>query len=168
MKKIITLFLSTIYLIIVIFSTLYILKLNKYNVSEFGNYSFFKIENNLIITNKRQKINTSDKVFYYDTYSKNVSIKEQKVIKIEKINNIETIYTLESKHLLSNRYLLGNSNCIIISHLGTVISIITSTLGYLLFIVLPILFILIYFIHNLRIELKNKKCGVINEESIKK
>ena len=157
MKKIMTIFIFSVYLIIVITTTIYVLNINKYNLSVIGNYSFITNEDNsLTILDKNKIININDEVYYYDTYGKHITINKQKVINKE-INNSETIYTLENKNLLSYDYLIGNSYGINIPILGLIINIISSTLGYLVFIVLPILFILIYFTYSLRMEIKNAK-----------
>lgn len=157
MKKIITVFILSIYLVIVITTTIYVLNINKYNLSVIGNYSFIpNNDNSLTILDKNKTVNVNDEVYYYDTYGKYITINKQKVINKE-INNEETIYTLENKNLLSYNYLIGNSNGINIPILGSIIKIISSTLGYLIFIVLPILFTLIYFTYKLRMEIKNAK-----------
>ena len=156
MNKIIGIPLFTIYLLIVILITIYVLNINKYNTSEIGNYTFIIDNNNLTIINKKNKININDIVYYYDIYSKNKNINKQKIIKKEILNNEETIYTLEDKHLLSSSYLIGNSEGLTIPIIGGIINIISSTLGYLIFIIIPILFSLIYFTHKLRIEIRNQ------------
>ena len=91
MNKIIGIPLFTIYLLIVILITIYVLNINKYNTSEIGNYTFIIDNNNLTIINKKNKININDIVYYYDIYSKNKNINKQKIIKKEILNNEETI-----------------------------------------------------------------------------
>ena len=158
MKRIISTTLFSIYLLIVITMTIYVLNINKYNISQIGSYSFLINDNNsLLILNKKQNININDEVYYYDTYGKYIDIRKSKIIKKEIINEKETLYTLENNNLLSNKYLIGNINGINIPILGKVIDVLSSTLGYLVFIVLPILFILIYFTYNLKMEIKNSK-----------
>lgn len=157
MKKLIVILLTTIYLFIIIISTTCVLTINKYNISQIGKYSFVNENSSLLIINKNRIINENDEIYYYDTYSKDITVKKQTVTKIEKINEIETLYTLEDKHLLSSKHLLGSSNCIKIPIAGSLLSFLTSTLGYLICIVLPILFILIYFTYNLRQELRKRK-----------
>lgn len=158
MKKIISIFIFSIYLLIVITMTIYVLNINKYNTSEISNYSFvIDDSNNLIIVNKKLEININDEVYYYDTYNKYITINKQKVIKKESLKNNEILYTLEDKHLLSSEYLIGNSNSPTIPLLGGIIKILSSTLGYLIFMVLPILFILIYFTYKLKMEIRNNK-----------
>lgn len=150
MKKIVLIFLSIIYFFIVLFLTIYVLNLNKYGVSKINNISFFVKDNNLIIIDKNKKINTNDEIYYYDTFTKEIKIEIDKVTKIEKVNEIETTYTLSNGHLLSSAHLIGNKDATIIPTIGLIISFLSSSLGYLLSIVIPILFILIFFIYRLR------------------
>ena len=157
MNKIISIPLFTIYLLIVIFMTIYVLNINKFNTSEIGSMTFVINENNdLIIINKNKEIEVNDNIYYYDIYNRDKNINKQKIIKKETINDVDVIYTLEDKHLLSNTYLIGNSKGLKIPVLGGLIKILSSTLGYLIFIVIPILFILIYFTHKLRMEIRNQ------------
>lgn len=158
MKRIISILLFSIYLLIVVSMTVYVLNINKYNISQIGNYSFLiNNDNSLLILNKKQNINVNDEVYYYDTYSKYININKSKIIKKEIVNENEILYTLENNNLLSKKHLIGNSNGIHIPILGKIIDILSSTLGFLVFIVLPLLFILIYFTYSLRMEIKNNK-----------
>lgn len=158
MKRIISILLFSIYLLIVVSMTVYVLNINKYNISQIGNYSFLiNNDNSLLILNKKQNINVNDEVYYYDTYSKYININKSKILKKEIVNEHEIVYTLENNNLLSNNHLIGNSDGINIPILGKIIDILSSTLGFLVFIVLPILFILIYFTYSLRMEIKNNK-----------
>lgn len=165
MKKIATYIITSIYLIIVFFVTFYILTFNKFNVSDFGNITIFVSQDlegfqngNMVIANKKSNININDTIIFYDTYTSLFEINTQEVVKIEKVNNKESTYTLKDKHLLPSSYVISNINsCIKIPYAGYVLNILSSQLGYLVFIVLPILFFLIYLIHNLREELKKNR-----------
>ena len=158
MKRIISTILFSIYLLIVITMTVYVLNINKYNISQIGSYSFItNDDNSLLILNKKQNINIKDEVYYYDTYSKYININKSKITKKEIVNEMETLYTLDNNNLLSTRHLIGNSKGINIPILGKILDILSSTLGYLVFIVLPLLFILIYFTYSLKMEIRNSK-----------
>ena len=157
MNKIIGIPLFSIYLLIVIFMTVYVLNINKYNTSKIGSLTFIiEKSNDLIVINKKKNINVNDNIYYYDIYNQNNNISNQKVVKKEIIDKNNTVYTLEDKHLLSDIYLIGNSKVLSLPIIGGLIKILSSTLGYLIFIVIPILFALIYFTHKLRMEIRNQ------------
>lgn len=170
MKKFVRNTVIILYAIIAIGVTICLLSFNDYRVSEFGEYSLilaseeygenFK-SGDLVIANKKDKIEINDEVFYYNTYSKDMAVNYGKVTNIEKITNNEYTYTLEESTQLSSQYVLGNaSKCAKVPVLGMILRILESKWGFLLLIVLPSLIAFLYelweFIHELRDSMKNK------------
>lgn len=112
----------------------------------------------LVIAKKVNGIKVEDEILYYDTYTSKKHIKAQTIKEIQTLNEIENLYTLENEQLLSNNHIVGLvKDTTVIPHLGTILDIASSRLGYLLFFVLPILFFLIYLVHSLREEIKKDR-----------
>ena len=152
-----------IYLIIVVSVTTLLFSFNKFGIAEINNKTIFETkvykEGSLIIATKDiDKIKINDEIFYYNTLEIPTAIKVSKVTEIEKTNEEETTFTLDTKTKISSSKVIGKTkDAKIIPVLGTVLNILTSSLGYLLFIVLPILFLLIYLVYLLKTENAKRK-----------
>lgn len=78
MKKILTNLIFGIYVIIAVFVTVCLLSYNQFKVTEFGDYSLVIIDNDelspeyqkgdLVLVDKSKKIETGQRVFFYNTY----------------------------------------------------------------------------------------------------
>ena len=148
MKKFLKNVVIVIYAAIAIAVTICLLSFNEYRISEFGEYSLVIIEDeemgenykrgDLVITNKKDKVEVGDDVFYYNTYSKDITVDYARVNNIEKITDKEYTYTLKESTQLSSQYVLGNANkSTKIPVLGTILKVLESKWGFLLLIVLP-------------------------------
>lgn len=150
MKKTLLNILFSIYIVVAIFVTVTLLSYNEFKVTEFGDYSLIIISDNelepdfnkgdLVIVNKKDKILTGRKAFFYDTYNEEIEVKLGVIEGIEKITSTESTYTLEGERKISGEYILGPANTAeIIPKLGTVLGILQSKWGFLFLIVLPAL-----------------------------
>ena len=162
--------LATIYLIIVIILTVFMLNFNDYNVTVLGNKSFIlmmdeKLEGykkgDLLIVEKKinDEINIGDMAFFYetDTVKKEVNINLGKVINKRKITDEETTFTMEGNVEFSSEYVIGTTNTTkAYSGIGGVISVLESRWVFLLLVVLPILFIFLYEIYAIALEVKKQ------------
>ncbi len=168
MKKKILNVLFVIYVIIAIFVTVCLLSYNQFKVSEFGNYSFVIISDNtvepdfkkgdLVIVNKKSKVLTDKKAFFYDTYEKNIEIKLGTIEAAEKVNEHETTYTLEGDHKISGQYVLGPAeSASVVPFVGNILGVLESKWGFLFLIVLPSLLAFIYQISVVVDEIKKSK-----------
>lgn len=157
MKKIIYNILLAIYAIIAIFTTICLLSFNQYKVTEFGSNALIIINDNslqpdfnkgdLVIVNKNDKknINVGDKVFFYNTQDKEITISLATIQKKEVITSTETTYTLDGDYEISSQNVIGPSNTVkVISKVGAVLGILESKWGFLFLIVLPSLIAFIY------------------------
>ena len=162
--------LVTIYLIIVIILTVFMLNFNDYNVTVLGNKSFIlmmdeKLEGykkgDLLVVEKKpnDEINIGDMAFFYetDTVKKEVNINLGKVINKRKITDEETTFTMEGNVEFSSEYVIGTTNTTkAYSGIGGAISVLESRWVFLLLVVLPILFIFLYEIYAIALEVKKQ------------
>jgi len=167
MKKIISNILFVVYVVIAVFVTVCLLSYNDFKVTEFGDYSLVIIDEelapdynkgDLVIVNKEEKVAVGDKVFFYNTYDKEIEIKLGEVIDAQKVTSTETTYTLEGERKISGQYIVGPSKeTTVIPVLGTILGILESKWGFLFMIVLPALLAFIYQITVVVSELRNSK-----------
>lgn len=161
-----------IYAVIAIAVTICLLSYNEYKISEFGTYSLIIIDNNelvpefnkgdLVIVNKEPKPKIGDNVFFYNTYSKEITVSHAKVVDEEKITSTETTYTLEGEQPISSEYILGlSTESTRLNGVGTILGILESKWGFLILIVLPCLLAFIYELWEIISQVRNgsKKAG---------
>ena len=168
MKRFLKNILFGLYVVIAIFVTVCLLSYNDYKITEFGNYSLVIISDDsvnpdfkkgdLVIVNKKEPIVVGQKAFFYNTYEREIEVKLGEIVDEEKITNTETTYTLEGEHKISSQYVLGPASPVmVISSVGTVLSILESKWGFLFIIVLPSLLAFIYQIGVVISEIKGSK-----------
>ena len=158
-----------LYLVVVIFTTGFLLNKNDYGVSSFlGKYLIaidddslepdYKEHSLLVIdpvTNN--DVEVGEKIFYYDTYSTKHQIKFTEVTRKEKINEEEVTYSLRDNTLVSSEYVLGSEKTATsLSLLGKILYILQSKWGFLLLVVFPLFLAFIYEIYAIVKEFKKK------------
>lgn len=154
MRKAVRYILSSLYILLAIFMTIFLLSKNKYNLAEIGNNTLVIIDQNnelyrsgdLLLIKKQNNTNLSKKdvVFYYNTHS-DMKLDIASVVKVEKISSKETTYLLDNDIYISSEYIVGSANNTSVIHfIGFIIKVLASTWGYLLLIVLPLLLLFIY------------------------
>lgn len=161
-----------IYAIIAIAVTICLLSYNDYKISEIGTYSLVIIDNNelspefnkgnLVIVNKAEKPKIGDRVFFYNTYEKEISVSIAEIVAEEQITDSEITYTLEGEQAISSEYILGiSSSSTKIAGLGTVLGILESKWGFLFLVILPCLLAFIYEIWEVvsQVRSDSKKTG---------
>ena len=167
--KIVLSLVITLYLVIVVFTTAFLLNKNDYGVSTFlGKYLVFVEDNKLEPSYKEHSLllitpveNTSvevgSKAFFYDTYSTTKKIKFTEVTKSEKINEKETTYTLKDNTRISSEYVLGTEKTTAsLNALGSFLYIVQSRWGFLFIVVFPLFLAFIYEIYSIYKEVKAK------------
>lgn len=165
MKKFIRNLFIILYVVIAIFVTICLLSYNKYRVSELGEYTLVIVDSNklepdfkkgdLVIVDGNNKIEVGDKVFFYNTYSKNISVSVAQILEEEVITEDESTYTLEGDKTLSSEYVIGSSESVTkIPNLGTILGILESKWGFLILVVFPSLLAFLYEIWEVVTEIK--------------
>ncbi|MDD3995180.1 MAG: hypothetical protein GX032_03515 [Tenericutes bacterium] len=163
MNKIVGLVIVCLYLLFVIILTLYLFMYNRFGVSSLGENIVFSNEyldsfskGSLIIIKRDSKnIKVGDQILYYNFYNMRGNINEGKIKNIEIVNKEEKTIELENGRFLSSSYLIGKEeNAFGIPLIGYVIKVLSSTLGYLSFVIFPTTVVFFYQLNNLFKKLK--------------
>lgn len=144
-----------LYLILVIILTICLFTINPFKGSKIGNKTIIGLSNNLksykkgsLLLVTKEKIKVGDNILYYDTSNGKKSLKITNVKKIINTNQTETTYVVKNNLFLSDEYVLGTDKTIkSIPFLGYIYSILISSIGYLIVVIIPIT---TYFIMTLR------------------
>ena len=150
MKKKFLSFIFIIYVVIAIFVTICLLSYNKFKITEFGDKSLLIISDDqmapnfkkgdLVIADKKSKVITGRRAFFYTTSDRKVEIKLATVEAIKEVTNNEKTYTLEGGTEISSEYLIGTEDGTeIIPTVGQILMVLESKWGFLFLIVLPAL-----------------------------
>lgn len=102
-------------------------------------------------------VQEGDELYYYDA-SNDIYVVQVGVVKSKSGDNRTSLYTFEGneKESISSERILGVHSKTY-SKLGKIIGFLTSTVGFLLFVILPILVLFIYQVYHLVIVLKYDK-----------
>lgn len=174
MKKLLKGLFLIVEMIVIIFAVVMVsivLMRNKYGYTQFGDNTLIMIDDMNITELTHYKsgdllvvkgINYSDidvgtELYYYDTLNDQYIVRTG-IVKTKTGDNRSALYTFEEKDnvsIASDRILGVYSS----SHakLGGVLNFLTSTAGFLLFVILPILVLFIYQIYHLVMILKYDK-----------
>ena len=157
------------YILIVIVVTICLLNYNKYGVTELGNYTLVIVEDaalnptnqkgDLLVVEKKDNdsILKDDYIFFYeqDKESKTVIINLAKVLNTRKVTEKERTFTIEGNYEYSSEYVIGAMKDAKVYHtIGGILGILESRWVFLLFIILPILFIFLYELYEFILEVK--------------
>lgn len=168
--KIIGIILASIYALVAITLTIFLLNYNKYNITEINNKSLIIVRDDelkpdfkkgdLVIVNKdaSNDIKVGDKIFFYDNYKKVISVNLGTVLEKEKVTRNETTFIVDGDYAVSSEYVIGTSRTSkSYSKLGSILSVLESRFGFLFMIIFPILILFIYEIYVVIKELKSSK-----------
>lgn len=144
-----------LYLILIIILTVCLFTINPFKGSKIGNRTIISLSNNLkgykkgsLLIVTKEKIKVGDNILYYDTSKGKKSLKITNVKKTINTNQTETTYVVKNNLFLSDEYVLGTDKTIkSIPFLGYIYSILISSIGYLIVVIIPIT---TYFIMTLR------------------
>ena len=142
-------------MILIIILTVCLFTINPFKGSKIGNRTTISLSNNLksykkgsLLIVTKEKIKVGDNILYYDTSNGKKSLKITNVKKIINTNQTETTYVVKNNLFLSDEYVLGTDKTIkSIPFLGYIYSILISSIGYLIVVIIPIT---TYFIMTLR------------------
>lgn len=144
-----------LYLILIIILTVCLFTINPFKGSKIGNRTIISLSNNLksykkgsLLIVTKEKIKVGDNILYYDTSKGKKNLEITNVKKIINTNQTETTYVVKNNLFLSDEYVLGTNKTIkSIPFLGYIYSILISSIGYLIVVIIPIT---TYFIMTLR------------------
>jgi hypothetical protein len=156
-KKIIINGIIILWSIVAIFVTICLLSYNEYKVTTFGKNALLIIdsdelepeihEGDLLIVkrNSDNQINVGDKVFYYNSaMDSKVLVYNDVVLEKQAVTRDETTYVFDSGKV-SGEDIIGKASTSKVYHkLGSILQIFTSKWGFMLLVILPTLFAIIY------------------------
>ena len=175
---------EVIIIIYVIFLTSCILFRNKFGFTQFGKYTISPIDGttakyventksgDLLIVKSSNDIVQGDRIYYYATVNDRYVIRTGIVEKIQKddYNSLYTIETLvtgtkKTKINVAQTRTLGKyANSM--STLGSIMSFLVTRIGFLLFVLLPILLVFVYQIYEFVLVLNFEKNGGSSEPKL--
>ena len=145
-KKVINVFII-FYIIISIIATLFLLSYSDSLVSHYKNYSIIPMKSDynklnkgsLVIVKNNNKFRLEENVYYFDIAKK---------IKEGKIETLEEDALMINGEVVEKDDVVGKTSSVVeIPLLGFLVMLLTSKIGYLVFIILPVLLIFIYEIY---------------------
>ena len=145
-----------VYVVFVLVLTSMLFTFNKFSDSVIGNRTISTVKEDmgkfhkgdLIVVNKASKIKVNDYIIFYDTNNNKNFLNMEKVEKIMKTNEKETTYVIRDNEYLSSEYVVGTDKTAKkVSNFGYIYKIFTSKLGYLVFVLVPLI---VYFIFILK------------------
>ena len=169
--KILGIVLLVPYVIIAIIVTVFLFNYNEYGVTEMGDKTYITVTGDelspdykkgdlVVVENKSvDDISENDYIFFYEESreKKTVIISLARVISKRRITDSETTFKLEGDVDYSSEYVIGSvKNTKVYHGWGSVLAALESRWVFLCFIILPILFIFLYEIYEIAIELKRK------------
>jgi len=158
-----------IYALSAMFLTACLLNYNDYKITEFGNKSLIIVnedtlegsykKGSLLIVDKNAKnVDKDDDIIFYNTKNNEVNIAISKVIETEVITEKESTYTVEGNVEISSQYLIGSTEDVkVVPYVGSILGILESRVGFLIFIIFPITLAFLYEIYVLVNEIKETK-----------
>lgn len=146
--------LIVIYVLFVLLITVLLFTFNKFSNSVVGNKIITGINYNvdiyktgdLLIGSKNMSITKGDRILFYDIKNGKNHLSVAAVLDIKKTS--DTTYVIRDNEFLSSEYVIGNTSLVKrIPLIGFLYLFFTSRIGYLLFVVVPII---LYFVSVLR------------------
>jgi len=167
LKRIFAAILLVIYVPISLFVTICLLNFNEYNVTEFGKNTLLVIDDDLehfkrgdlavVYKNSNNDINANDYIFFYESTSSSVIISYAKVHERVDISREKSNYIIDGGYEVSSDFVIGkHSTTKNYANLGSVLSLLESRWGFVIFIIFPLLLMFVYEIYSLVLEIKIK------------
>ena len=157
------------FIAIAIIITVLLLNYNDYGVTELGDKTFIIVNDNslspnykkgdLVVVKKTEfdTINENDYIFFYEESreKKTIIINFGRVLSKTKVNDMETTFKLEGDVDFSSQYVIGSKdNSKVYKGMGSVLSVLESRWVFLIFIIIPMLFIFLFELYSFVLEVK--------------
>lgn len=156
------------YVVLIIISTFFLFTFNQFSSSQIGNVTITGLKKDiasfskgslLIAKKDAASVKEGNKIIYYDTNHGRNQLAVIEVESVMKTNDKEYTYVIQDGLFLSSEYFIGTIDDVKeIPYLGYLYSLFTSKLGYLIFIILPIIVTFIFYIKKYKrsIHAQNK------------
>ena len=172
MKAIINFFkgiLISIWVVLAIFTTVCLLTLNKEQVSEFGDYSLFLVDNtsleplykkyDIVVVHKdgEASYNIGDKTFfYYGNKKNNTYINLGDITDVERNEDVKDNFAFGDT-IVSYDDIIGTANGSIVLHkVGFLLDLLESRWGFMFLIILPTIYAVVYEIYAIAVNVKKE------------
>ncbi len=169
LKKILIEIVIGVWFVVALFSTICLLSYNKFATTVIGKNTLIIVDSDelepnykegdllVIRRNSDTKIDVGEKVFYYNSaMNSTVLVYLGDVEKKEEVTKSEYTFTIEGERV-SSEFIIGTvDNTKAYHNVGKILKVITSQWGFLLFIIFPMLFAIIYEIMMIIDTSKNK------------
>ena len=167
-------------IIYVIFVTSLLFFENKYGFSQLGNSVIYNVnksdikniskvnDGDLLIIKKSSKLKEENIIYYYAVSNDKYVIAKDKIAGIKKDKD-DYLYTLgeDNRIIISSSRVVGN-RIIIIPFIGKILGIVKSRIGFIFFVLFPIIIVFVYqlyeFLHILRYEKVEDKAIYADDE----
>ena len=166
-------------IVYVIVITSFILSRNKYNYTQFGDYTLVNIDllaekningvksGDLLIVKNSNDIDKGDVIYYYAVREDNYIVKSNPVIDI-KSDNYSSLYTVgdSDNNTIASTRVLGKYTSIY-HGLGSLLAVLESKFGFLFLVLLPIMVVFIYQIYEFILIIKENPISTEESEDDK-
>lgn len=165
--------LETLVIIYAVIMTTFLLCKNKYGITQIGDYSLVAVtEENQKVLSEFQKgdlvvindkdvnhFKIGDSIYYYDTIDEKYVLQKGEIKEVFGDNNAFLYSVLENgvTSTVSFGRVIGIYEGMHYAMLGGIISFLQSQVGFLLFVILPIMLLFIYQIYSLILLVKEEK-----------
>ena len=151
MKKVFKIVWNVVQVLIIIYAILvisFMLMSNKYGYSEFGKYVLNVDNDEFVVLKKTDDIKNGDMIYYYSV------VNEKYKIVFSNINSIndDKTYSLDNGEKILKSKIIGKS-CRKVPVIGFILNRVKGQVGFLVFVLLPILIVFIYHIYKFIIEI---------------
>lgn len=158
-----------VWAVIAIFSTICLIEINEYNVSEFGDSSLFAVDNKtllpdfekndiVIVTKDPESMyKVGDKVFfYYNNANTRSFINYGEITNIDVNANAQDTFYFGETAVSYNDIVGAGNGAMVIHKLGMALRLLESRWGFMFLVILPTLFAVVYEIYDIVYEYKKE------------
>lgn len=170
-------FFEIVIIVYVVLMTAFIIFKNKYGYTQVNNYTFYNVDKvgdknnsrlkkgNLVIIEKTNDIKKGDMIYYYAIYDESYIVRSDTVEDITR-NGSDTMYVVhrdgEDVSVFDSK-VLGKKGTLY-PHLGTILTIVCSRLGFILLVFLPITVVFLYQVYDFITVIRHEKRDKNNNE----
>ncbi len=167
----------SIWVIIAILTTICLLAYNDYKVSVFGDYTLFIVDNDSLEPNfkkndivivkkgKETDYNIGDYLFFYMGNKEIKSfINLGQVTMIDRVDRAEDLFTFDTLNVSYGNIMGGANGAIVWHKIGLILRIVESRWGFMFIIILPTLYLVVYQIYGIALEVKKESKKELSRE----
>jgi hypothetical protein len=155
-----------VYIFLMIIATFWLFTFNEFSSSSFAGLTTTNVQKtmgglkqgSLIFVKKSDNIKIGNKIIYYDTIRGKNLLNTTVVKDVLITNKTEKTYVIKNHLFLSDEYVIGKASDVkVIPYLGYLYGLLTSKVGYLIVVILPIIIYLVYLLKGYKGTYKHEK-----------